>query len=360
MNGSTIKVSGCPNSCAQHHLATIGLHGVGKKVGGHVAPFYEIHLGGSNHQIATQMIKIPAKRVPEAVKETIRWYRDEREQNESLGAFFNRQGKEKSKKILMPFTFLPGYDQERDFYVDWGDDKDFSTTDLGPGECAGGAYQLMEGFLFEADQEVYLAGVMADSDQTGQAVNKAYRAVVAAAKGLLVLEGIDSSVDAEVITQAEVHLIGKGTLPPKFANLAGHLQDQVPRNPSGEWVGEKISFAKEFVTECHKAFDRVGKDLKKKTEEEASAASNQSLKKRTGSDKIDVHFDLKGVACPINYVKTKLRMEEMEIGERIEVLLDDGEPITNVPRSLTGDGQKILLQEKIDADHYRLVVEKVN
>ena len=358
LNGSTIKISGCPNSCAQHHLATIGLHGVGKKVGGHTAPFYEIHMGGSDRQIATQMIKVPAKRVPEAVKETIRWYRDERKQNESLEAFFTRQGKEKSKKILMPFTFLPKYDQERDFYVDWGDNEDFSTADLGPGECAGGAYQLMEGFLFEADQEVYLAGVMADSDQSGQAVNQAYRAVVAAAKGLLVLEGMESSIDAEVIEQAETHLIAKGTIPKKFANLAGRLNDTGSSKPSKKWLQERIAFAKDFVTECHKAFDLVGSDLKKKKAEEGF--SNESLKQRTGSDKINVHFDLKGVSCPINYVKTKLRMEEMEIGERIEILLDEGEPITNVPRSLTGDGQKILLQEKIDANHFRLVVEKIN
>ncbi|MCA1837568.1 MAG: nitrite/sulfite reductase, partial [Actinobacteria bacterium] len=46
LKGVTVKISGCHNSCAQHHIATIGLHGVGKRVGEHVAPHYELHLGG--------------------------------------------------------------------------------------------------------------------------------------------------------------------------------------------------------------------------------------------------------------------------------------------------------------------------
>ncbi|HSG06109.1 MAG TPA: sulfurtransferase TusA family protein, partial [Nitrospiria bacterium] len=356
--GSTIKISGCQNSCAQHHLATIGLHGVGKKVGEKTAPFYEVHLGGSNTKVARQIVKVPAKRVPEAVKELLSWYRESRKGEETLEDFLNSQNQAALKKKLMPFTFLPDYDKEPEFYRDWGEETDFSTAGLGKGECAGGAYQMMEGFLFEADQEVYLAGVMAEADQTGHAVNKAYRSVVAAAKGLLVLEGIDSSVDAEVIGEAESHLIAKGTLPKKFAGLAERFNDAGNPDPSPEWVREKIAFAKDFVAECHKAFDLIGRDLNKKQAE--GGFSNEGLRQRTGSDKIDVHFDLKGVACPINYVKTKLRMEEMAVGERIEVILDDGEPITNVPRSLKGDGQKILLQEKIDPEHHRIVVEKVN
>ncbi|MDX2420968.1 MAG: nitrite/sulfite reductase, partial [Nitrospirota bacterium] len=71
LKGVDVKISGCHNSCAQHHIATIGLHGVGKRIGDHVAPVYELHLGGQVNgtpKIAQLIVKVPAKNVPAAVQ----------------------------------------------------------------------------------------------------------------------------------------------------------------------------------------------------------------------------------------------------------------------------------------------------
>ncbi len=359
--GMSIKISGCQNACAQHQLASIGFHGVGKKVGSHTAPFYELHLGGSNSRIGPYIIKTPAKRAPEAVRHLLKWYREARLNGESFEAFAARMGKEKLKESLMPFTFLPSYEEDHSFYVDWGDDKDFTTEDLGPGECAGGAYEMMEGFLFEADQELHLAGVMTEKGQTGHAMNKAYRAIVAAAKGLLVLEGIDSSIDAEILFKAETLLVGKEILPRTFSRLTDQVKDLGPKSPTVEFTRGKIAYAKSFVEASHTAFDKHGRALKKDKSHAAEApeAGEQPTAVATSKTAPAVLLDLSGVACPINYVKTKLKLEELEVGQRLEVILDEGEPIRNVPKSLQGDGQKILSQEKIDPQHYRLLVEKV-
>jgi len=359
--GMSIKISGCQNACAQHQLASIGFHGVGKKVGQHTAPFYEIHLGGSNSRIGPQVVKLPAKRVPEAVRHLLKWYREARSERESFEGFVARIGKAKLKEELMPYTFLPSYEENSEFYVDWGDDKDFTTEDLGPGECAGGAYEMMEGFLFEADQELHLAGVMAEKGQTGHAVNKAYRAIVAASKGLLVLEGVDSSIDADILFKAETLLVGKEILPRAFARLTDQVKDLGPKTPSVEFAREKITFARSFVEASHTAFENHAGALKKDKARtaETGAAADQEAESVVHQDTAAViRLDLSGVACPINYVKTKLKLEELEIGERLEVILDDGEPIRNVPKSLEGDGQKILSQEKVDEQHFRLLVEK--
>ena len=69
-------------------------------------------------------------------------------------------------------------------------------------------------------------------------------------------------------------------------------------------------------------------------------------------------LDLRGVLCPINFVKTKLKLESLEEGDRLEVLLDDGEPILNVPRSVKDEGHKILKVDRED-DHYRVLIQKV-
>ena len=70
------------------------------------------------------------------------------------------------------------------------------------------------------------------------------------------------------------------------------------------------------------------------------------------------NVDLRGVICPVNFVKTKLKLEEMNIGEILEVFIDAGEPIANVPRSIKEEGHKIIKVEKIDS-HFRLLIEKV-
>jgi len=75
--------------------------------------------------------------------------------------------------------------------------------------------------------------------------------------------------------------------------------------------------------------------------------------------KVDQNIDLRGVSCPLNYVKTKLKLEEMEVEQVLEVLLDDGESIVNVPRSVKEDGHKILEIEQVE-DYFKVLVKKEN
>jgi len=77
------------------------------------------------------------------------------------------------------------------------------------------------------------------------------------------------------------------------------------------------------------------------------------------AEKIDDVLDLRGVMCPINFVKTKLHLETMEDGSVLEVQLDDGEPIVNVPRSVKDEGHKILaIESEDDGSWYKLIVRK--
>lgn len=71
----------------------------------------------------------------------------------------------------------------------------------------------------------------------------------------------------------------------------------------------------------------------------------------------DQTLDLKGVACPNNFVRTKLKLEDMQQGETLEIILDDGEPIKNVPRAVKEEGHQILQVEKID-NKWKLLIKK--
>ena len=73
--------------------------------------------------------------------------------------------------------------------------------------------------------------------------------------------------------------------------------------------------------------------------------------------RFDAELDLRGVICPYNFVKTKLKLETMDAGQVLSVILDEGEPIRNVPRSVSDDGHEILKQESM-TESYRVVIRK--
>ncbi|MBI5469536.1 MAG: sulfurtransferase TusA family protein [Deltaproteobacteria bacterium] len=73
--------------------------------------------------------------------------------------------------------------------------------------------------------------------------------------------------------------------------------------------------------------------------------------------KPNASIDLRGVMCPINFVKTKLKLETLDAGEVLEVILDSGEPIQNVPKSIKEEGHKILEVKREDG-YFRLKVQK--
>ncbi len=68
-------------------------------------------------------------------------------------------------------------------------------------------------------------------------------------------------------------------------------------------------------------------------------------------------LDLRGVICPYNFVKTKLKLDTLDAGFNLTVLLDDGDPIRNVPQSIMNEGHQVLSQEKV-GNYYRIVIQK--
>lgn len=68
-------------------------------------------------------------------------------------------------------------------------------------------------------------------------------------------------------------------------------------------------------------------------------------------------LDLKGVPCPMNFVKTKLKLEEIDSGQILEIVIDDGDPVKNVPRAVKEEGHQILKVEKTD-DKWKLLIKK--
>jgi sulfite reductase beta subunit-like hemoprotein len=136
-----IKMSGCPNGCSQHHVANIGFYGASIKVGEHTLPAYVAHVAGNydgGEIVYGQRLKVrlPAKRVPEAVERWLRLYEAEREAGEAFNAFAARVGtgafEDAVRELALPVEFgLQTIEQ----FVDWERSAPF-VVQRGEGECA--------------------------------------------------------------------------------------------------------------------------------------------------------------------------------------------------------------------------------
>ncbi len=136
-----IKISGCPNGCGQHHLGSIGFTGASIKVGEHTIPAYIPHVGGvwegGEVQFGTRLkLRLPSKRVPEAIERWIRHYESNRNDGEEWGTFVQRVGTGELealvKDLSMPVDF--GLETMNQF-IDWNRNVPFEVI-RGEGECA--------------------------------------------------------------------------------------------------------------------------------------------------------------------------------------------------------------------------------
>ncbi|MGO8686108.1 MAG: NAD(P)-dependent oxidoreductase [Candidatus Dormibacteria bacterium] len=135
--GTSIKASGCPNSCSQHHVATVGFYGNSKHVGDDPVPHYMLMLGGGvdarGARMAQPVMKIPARRVPLALERLVGQYREEREGGELFAAWVERADREAVRMCLEDLALSDSPSEAE--VVDWDQEVAF-TGRTGEGECA--------------------------------------------------------------------------------------------------------------------------------------------------------------------------------------------------------------------------------
>jgi len=335
----TIKVSGCPNGCAHHHVASIGLHGIAMKVNGNLIPAYVLHLGGNGNlpqpRIGHTGIKIPARNVPDAVVYLLKYYLENSTDGESFNSFVDRVGVETLNKLVEKFQKL--YREKEEYSIDWGSDKKFSLEDIGTGECAGIIADRVEQALREGERLLKQAKTHIQKGYPEDAVPHIEKAVDIIASGLLIPFGVKAT-GQQAREKFIEHIIGRKLVDEGFIPLLT------------EKIGD-IKYLLETGEEFYNASKKAYLKLKRETEEKKSAGKE--------ADKSRKEFlDLRGVECPFNYVKAKYKLREMETGGILVITLDGGESIRSVPQSLRDDGHEIIdIQEEKDGS-YVVVVRK--
>jgi sulfite reductase beta subunit-like hemoprotein len=136
-----VKMSGCPNGCGQHHIADIGFHGAAAKGPGGQVPAYELFVGGSYDDGDSRFglrvkTKIPAKRMPDALRKVLDYYKAERDDGEYFKDFVVRVGAESFEPVVAEFKELPDLNRDTlDYYIDWDKTVKYA-LERGEGECA--------------------------------------------------------------------------------------------------------------------------------------------------------------------------------------------------------------------------------
>ena len=145
----TIKISGCPNSCGQHEVATLGFSGGGVRINGVQTPAYTMLIGGEmagkKAKLGIPIVKVPARKVIDAVLKIIETYKEERSPGETLtswiGKIIKGEGNprvktvEDLKKNLEEVLTIPTYELSPESYIDWGATQKYRAK-TAKGECA--------------------------------------------------------------------------------------------------------------------------------------------------------------------------------------------------------------------------------
>lgn len=311
---TAIRISGCPNSCGHHHIADIGFQGRAKRINGRLMPCYDVLTDGKTFEGDSHLAKtigtVPAKTIPGILAETF--------ENGTVN-------KEKLKELVRNYDDFSTAKFPDDYYYDYGSDKLFSLAGRGPGECGAGVMDVIKVDINEAKDALKPAQL--DSQNI-------YKAIVAASRALLVTFGLEPKTDRQIFTEFSKNLIAPGWIMFEKQKLLDNAID---------WrIGDRQSLD-DLLPQTHDLVDRI---------EKLFLSLDSGLKFRVEKiiQKTDINennaenciIDLRGVACPLNFVKAKLELEKLETGSILEVLLDKGEPVRNVPDSFIQQGQDVI------------------
>ncbi len=346
--GITIKASGCQHSCGRHHIADLGFHGMAKKVAGQPVPHYQLHVGGSGvagESFAFASDWVPAKHAPEAGIAVLQAYKDGRKDDESVHDWAERLGKEGLSEILAPFKADAG--EVDGLIYDWSENEAFNTKGNKKGECAGAVLSMSDALISEAEYELMIAKAHADAMFWAEAQSALKRSLISTARAFLVAYGEAPEDDAEVFALLMSNAGSDTEVMQQFMAVQSAMMSIDLSNPASG-VTKLKEAQSAFVSLAEKRFAAVP---------ESNETSGQDAGKVVSDGEVTT-LDLSGVACPMNFVKTKIKLAGLPMGAQLAVILDDGEPIENVPLSLEEQGQKVIEKKQISDTQWQIVVEK--
>lgn len=385
-----LRMNGCTNICALATWGDLGFSGRVGRVGDDPYPAYTIWLPvKGKHEIDLQQGYIAAKKIPAFVEDYLRDVIAEQANYADYYDYVAKRGVNIVKDLIAKYKEVAPYSEEPDTFFDFGDDEKFSLIKYGKAECSAGLFDIIEidqDTIREKRKEVELLmgnipqGVPADLQSDGkQATSKIEKLlhdiVFSENRMLLVTRGLDPRTDEEVYNGFEKEFIAAGIIPQKFKVLtdkARNNESLIEQKPLIDELADllndlyqnmddslqfKLPAEKTPVEQVAEEKTAEEKAPAEQVSEEKAPAEKASAAEETETIVPDVKKDFRGVMCPMNFVKTKIALTPMQSGQILEILLDDGAPIENVPGSVKNEGHTILSTEKVE-NYWKVLIKK--
>ena len=385
-----LRMNGCTNICALATWGDLGFSGRVGRVGDDPYPAYTIWLPvKGKHEIDLQQGYIAAKKIPAFVEDYLRDVIAEQANYADYYDYVAKRGVNIVKELIAKYKEVAPYSEEPDTFFDFGDDEKFSLIKYGKAECSAGLFDIIEidqDTIREKRKEVELLmgnipqGVPTDLQSDGkQATSKIEKLlhdiVFSENRMLLVTRGLDPRTDEDVYNGFEKEFIAAGIIPQKFkvltdkARNSASLIEQKPLideladllNDLYQNMDDSLQFKlpaeKTPVEQVAEEKTAEEKAPAEQVSEEKAPAEKASAAEETETFVPDVKKDFRGVMCPMNFVKTKIALTPMQSGQILEILLDDGAPIENVPGSVKNEGHTILSTEKVE-NYWKVLIKK--
>ncbi len=364
LDEARINISGCPNLCGQPLWTDLGF--VGKVLhSDHVYPAYQVYVG-ANYENSPSLAKsvgtISAYKIPEFVEKLVKRYVETIQLTEllygsedarklSFGKWLRSSlGQETASKFAIEFSNVPLFAQDKNYYFDWGSDEVFNVTKRGKPECSAGLFDMIT-----VDQE-------AIKESLGK---NDYNVIFHASRMLLVTRGLDPQQPSEVFDAFIEHFINTGYVDATFKSLVLQAKQE---GEHGNYDGEKARALADAVNGLYANMDdalqfkksdaSLQHNIAETKEREAEAATAEEKRPSEAGFVVTRTKDLRGVLCPMNFVRTKLELSQLQSGDVLEILLDDGKPIENVPGSVRLEGHTVLSEKQLPDGYWQVIIKK--
>jgi sulfite reductase beta subunit-like hemoprotein len=264
-DGLRIHISGCPNSCGQHHVGDIGFYGVSKKLNGRLVPHYVVLLGGFPFReqgiFGTVAGRVPAVNAPAVIQTLTDYWKRERKASEEFHEFVQRKGVHTLREVIVPFAKADPSDET--IYREPGMEHSFLLETEAAGECAGSAIDELAISLFNGLRKVYEAEDYLNSKQWNEAADLSTEAVY---DGIALLVGLTGAPFAEHSREELLDLfrtvvLSKDWLCSEWEELPDFLANAGTTADPERTAVDLHAYAKRFLRDCDDAFLRLQPDL---------------------------------------------------------------------------------------------------
>ena len=246
----------------------IGSYGVNRIINGYQVPHFQVVLGGqwenNGGSIGLPIVALPSKRIPDALDLITDHYLRLRQKDERYTQFVSRIGKAEIRKVLEELTKdKPTHEADPAFYSDWFDPREYSTGDVGQGECAGEVVTQYQFAMTATERLVFESQILLDGGDAAAAGKQAYASMLMAAKALVQIEYDDVTDDPDEVVDEfrERFYDTKRIFDPfaggKFANYLFAAYDSAGKPFTTESARHLIEEAQLFIEAVHSCYNRI-------------------------------------------------------------------------------------------------------